>query len=85
VRLRWSDPALADLGELADRAPAQAAAVVRAAEWLAHLKTPAIGRYIPEFEALYWPVPPQGIVYNVEGDEVIIERIRDSRRRLEPW
>jgi hypothetical protein len=30
-------------------------------------------------------VPPQGIVYNVEGGEVIIERIRDSRRRLEPW
>jgi len=85
VRLRWTEPALADLIALADRAPAQAAAVVRAAEWLAQLHTPAIGRHVEGYGGLYWPVPPQGIAYTVEGGEVLIHAIHDARQRREPW
>ena len=85
MRLRWTDPALADLLELADRAPAQAAAVVRAVDWLAGLRTPAVGRYVAELDALYWPVPPQGVAYLVERGEIVILGIYDARRRRQPW
>ena len=85
MRLRWTDPALADLAELAERAPAQAAAVVRAVEWLAGLRTPAVGRYVAELGALYWPVPAQGVAYLVERGELVILGIYDGRRRGRPW
>jgi hypothetical protein len=85
LRLRWTDPALADLAELAERAPVQAAAVVRAVEWLAGLRTPAVGRYVPDLNALYWPVPPQGVAYLVEPGEIVIVGIYDARRRRQPW
>jgi len=89
LRLRWTDPALADLAELAElavRAPVQAAAVVRAVEWLAGLRTPAVGRYVPDLDALYWPVPPQGVAYLVdERGEIVIVGIYDARRRRQPW
>ena len=85
MRLRWTDPALADLAELAERAPAQAAAVVRAVEWLAGLGTPAVGRYVAELGALYWPVPPQDVAYLVERGELVILGIHDARQRRRPW
>ena len=86
MRLRWTDPALADLAELAQRAPVQAAAVVRAVEWLAGLRTPTVGRYVPDLDALYWPVPPQGVAYLVDQrGEIVIVGIYDARRRRQPW
>ena len=63
----------------------QAAAVVRAVEWLAGLSTPAVGRYVPDLDALYWPVPPQGVAYLVEPGEIVIVGIYDARRRRQPW
>ena len=48
MRLVWSPPALAQLETLAQRAPAQAGAVVAAMEWMAGLQpaSPALGRRV---------------------------------------
>jgi plasmid stabilization system protein ParE len=85
MRLRWEDRALEDLEEIANRAPVQAAAVVRAAEWLAAQQFARLGRNVPGTRQRYWPVPPLGIFYRVEPGELVIMAVADSRRRRVPW
>ena len=84
MRLRWTEQALTDLEELAERAPQQAAKVYDAAAWLARQRFPNLGRHVPGLDCRYWPVPPQGIFYLVEGDELTVLRVWDSRRRRRP-
>ena len=81
MRLDWTERSLADLEELAERAPQQAARVYDAARWLARQRFPDLGRDVPELECRYWPVPPQGIFYVVIGGELRVIRIWDMRRR----
>ncbi|MDQ6744044.1 MAG: type II toxin-antitoxin system RelE/ParE family toxin [Candidatus Dormibacteraeota bacterium] len=85
MRLRWEDGALNDLEEIAERAPVQAAAVVRAAEWLAAQQFAQLGRSVPGTGQRYWPVPPLGIFYRLESAELVIMAIADARRRRHPW
>lgn len=85
MRLNWTDDALTDLEELAERAPVQARKVLDAATWLARQRFPNLGRYVPEMECRYWAVPPQGLFYKEDGGELLVLRVYDARRRSEPW
>jgi ParE toxin of type II toxin-antitoxin system, parDE len=85
LRVDWSDEALADLEELTEWAPVQAVNVFNAVLWLGRQRFPNLGRYLPEFECRYWAVPPQGILYEVEGGVLRVLRIYDARRRRRAW
>lgn len=85
MRVDWSDEALVDLGELAERAPAQAQKVFEAVLWLGRQRFPNLGRYVPEFNCRYWAVPPQGVLYEVQGGVLRVLRIYDARRRRQAW
>jgi hypothetical protein len=85
LRLSWSDEALDDLGELAERAPVQARKVLDAATWLARQRFPNLGRYVPELDCRYWPIPPQGLFYKAEVRELLVIRVYDGRRRRKRW
>jgi plasmid stabilization system protein ParE len=85
LRLLWTDAALAQLEALADRAPAQAAAVVRAMEWMAARDMGDLGRRVPGRRRRYWPVPPQGVYYSAERGQLIVYEVRDARRRRNPF
>jgi plasmid stabilization system protein ParE len=85
VRLRWRRQARSDLRDLAQRAPAQAAAVYRTTQWLAEQKFSRLGRPVAGTDERYWPVPPQGIFYWVGRGQLVITRVLDTRRRREPW
>lgn len=86
MRLVWNRRALAGLDRLAERAPAQAAAVYEAMRWMADLDV-SLGRTVPGTSDLYWPVPPQGVFYRVseDGRDLVVVAIRDARRRRRPW
>jgi hypothetical protein len=74
------------LRALAKRAPAQADAVHRAANWLAERGMPELGRRDPGGKARrVWLVPPHEVLYVARGRTLWVMGIRDSRRRLEPW
>jgi hypothetical protein len=75
---------LADLRDLAQRAPVQAAAVHWTAQWLAEQKFSRLGHPVGGTEERYWPVPPQGIFYRVGKGELVITRVLDTRRRRQP-
>lgn len=85
MRAVWRNRAIDDLENLASRAPSQAAAVVAAVEWLAAMERAGVGRVVGAYGLRYWPVPPQGIYYYPRGDDLIVARIRDARRRRIPW
>lgn len=77
--------ALRSLAALADRAPSQARRVVDTMTWLAASGFPHQGVPIPGTrDQRYYPVPPHGVRYLVDGDELIVLRITDVRRRRKP-
>jgi hypothetical protein len=85
VRLDWSDRALHDLECAADWSLGQAEAVVNAMEWMAETGF-SLGRPIPGTEERFWPVPPLGVIYQLEGRRALrILRVIDGRRRRNPW
>ncbi len=86
MKLIWRVEALHQLEDLAERAPAQAAAVVRAAEWMAEVGW-SLGRRVRGDAGRYWPVPPQGFFYRVSPDasEIVVTAVKDARRRRRPW
>lgn len=86
MKLVWRAQALQQLEALAQRAPAQAEAVLRAAEWMVEVGY-SLGRRAPGDAGLYWPVPPQGFYYRVNPDrtELVITAVKDARRRRRTW
>ncbi len=84
MRVYWTERSLADLEELAERAPAQAARVYDAVQWLARQRFADLGRQVPELNCRYWPAPPHGVFYLVESGELKVLRIWDSRRSRGP-
>lgn len=85
LRLDWSARALYDLECAADWSRGQAEAVVNAMEWMAETGF-SLGRSVPGTEDRYWPVPPLGVVYRVEGRHLVrVLRVVDSRQRRRPW
>ncbi len=70
------------------RAPAQARAVFRTANWLARVVAVAdIGHQVPETGERYWPVPPQGIFFVADRASwtLYLTAVKDARQRREPW
>jgi len=83
VRLVWSRRALRDLERAAGWSSDQAAAVVNAMEWMAGSGF-SVGRRAGDTEERYWPVPPLGVFYRVDGDTLRVLRVIDARRRRRP-
>lgn len=51
-------------------------------EWMAETGF-SLGRPIPGTDERYWPVPPLGVIYRVEGRHALrVLRVVDSRQRL---
>lgn len=84
MRLAWSRRALRDLERAAGWSSDQAAAVVNAMEWMAGSGF-SVGRRVGDTDELYWPVPPLGAFYRVDGDTLRVLRVIDARRRRRPW
>ncbi len=59
-------------------------AAVNAMEWMAGLGF-SVGRTVSDTEERYWPVPPLGVFYRVDGDTLRVVRVIDARRRRRPW
>ena len=82
----WSPKSLRNLAVLSERAPVQEQGVLEVIKQFAARGFPDSGRPIPEHrKQRYISVPPQGVFYQVKGDDMIIIRIADSRRRKKPW
>jgi plasmid stabilization system protein ParE len=85
LRLVWTERALADLERAAEWSLPQAGAAVNAMTWMA-MTGFSLGRKMPgPGVRYYWPVPPLGAFYRVDGDTLRVLRVIDSRRRKEPW
>lgn len=84
MRLLWSTASLADLESVADWSSVQAAAVVNAMTWMATTAF-SLGHHVAGTDDLFWPVPPLGAFYRIEGDTMRVLRVIDMRRRKEPW
>jgi plasmid stabilization system protein ParE len=87
LRLLWSDDALADLDQVARRAPVQATRMVDALERLASLPFPAMHRRIrdgrPDEHLL--TVAPHVVLYSVRDDTLTVIAVMDGRRQVEAW
>jgi transposase len=84
LRLLWTEHVLSDLANAAGWSRVQAEAVVNAMTWMAETGF-SLGRRIRQSGERYWPVPPLGVVYRVQGDTMIVLEVIDARRRVEPW
>jgi hypothetical protein len=78
--LIWSPRALSQLETAAEWSRVQAAAVVDAMERLAAHGL-SLGRRVPGTDELYWPVPPLGVFYWVDGATLEVVEVVDRRRR----
>jgi hypothetical protein len=86
LKLRWTEEASRDLIELAERSPRRAAAV-DGVDGQGQAKGGfSLGRPVAnEDEDRYWPVPPLGVFYHVDGDVLVVSAVVDTRRRREAW
>lgn len=85
MRLMWADRALSDLHAVHDRAPRQAQAVVTEVEWLVASPFPGMFRRItgrPRDHVLV--VSPHIVIYRVDGDTLVLLRVIDGRRYIDP-
>ena len=54
-------------------------------EWMADTGF-SLGRSIPGTDERYWPIPPLGVIYRIEGRRRLrVIRVIDTRQRREPW
>ncbi len=81
-RLAWSEVALEELARAAAWSRPQAEAVVNAMEWMAETGF-SLGRPVEGTEELYWPVPPLGVFYALQGDLLEVLEIVDRRRKTD--
>jgi len=79
LRLVWEPPALDDLAAAADWSVLQARAVVEAMERMSQ-RGFSLGKPTGRPGIRYWPVPPLGVFYSVEGDELRVLQVVDVRR-----
>ncbi len=85
MRLMWADRALSELQTIHERAPRQAEAVVTEVEWLVASPFPAMYRRVtgrPRDHVLV--VSPHVVIYRVDEDALIVLRVIDGRRHLDP-
>ena len=87
MRVEWSDEALADLEEIAERAPRAALLVHERIVWLGELAEHGFAnlfRRYAQTDRRVVSVPPYVVIYRVRGDVLAIVRIADARRRNLP-
>jgi hypothetical protein len=85
LKLRWTEQASRDLIELAERSPRNAGAVIAAMEWMAKVGF-SLGRSVAgDIDERYWPVPPLGVFYHVEGGLLVVSAVVDTRQRRLAW
>ena len=87
MRVEWSDEALADLEEIAERAPRAALLVHERIVWLGELADLGFAnlfRSYAETDRRVLTVRPDVVIYRVRGDVLAIIRIADARRRYWP-
>jgi plasmid stabilization system protein ParE len=82
LRLVWEEAALDDLGAAAEWSQPQARAVVQEMERMSRSGF-SLGKPTGRPGIRYWPVPPLGVFYNVEGDEMRVLQVVDVRRLLQ--
>ena len=82
MKLRWTEEASQDLIRLAEHSPRRVSAVVSAMEWMARVGF-SLGRPIAGQQ--YWPVPPLGVFYRLDGDVLNVTAVVDTRQRRDPW
>jgi hypothetical protein len=82
LRLFWSELALQDLAAAADWSVPQSRAVVDEMQRMAR-RGFSLGRLTERLGVRYWPVPPLGVLYSVDGDELRVVQVVDVRRMLE--
>ena len=59
--------------------------MLAAMEWMAKVGF-SLGRAVADdVDERYWPVPPLGVYYHVEGDLLSVSSVVDSRRRQRAW
>ena len=75
---------MADLAQAAEWSSVQATAVVDAMTWMAATGF-SLGHHVAGTSDLFWPVPPLGAVYRIDGRAMHVLRVIDMRRRKEPW
>jgi len=86
LRLRWADEALSDLEAVADQAPRAAEHLLDAVEWLVESPFPAMYRRLEERRGEHvLTVPPYAVFYRIDGDELLVLTVEDSRRRPTAW
>lgn len=86
MRLLVSTKAFADLERIAERAPRQALRLITAIERLTERPFAGMHRRVegrPGEHAL--SEPPHVVFYTVQGDDVTVLSIEDSRQHWEPW
>ncbi len=84
MRLLWGTAALADLQGVAAWSLVQAEAVVNSITWMATTGF-SLGHRVAGTADLFWPVPPLGAFYRIDGTTMHVLRVVDMRRRKEPW
>jgi hypothetical protein len=79
LRLVWEEPALDDLARAAEWSIRQAREVIWEMERMS-LSGFSLGKPTGRPGVRYWPVPPLGVFYMVEGDELRVVQVVDARR-----
>jgi hypothetical protein len=61
----------------------QAEAVINSLTWMAETGF-SLGHHAAGTDDLYWPVPPLGAFYRIEGQTMHVLRVIDTRQRKGP-
>lgn len=61
-------------------APPSTASSAGGSGWIRPADRWSLGRPTLDPDLPFWPVPPQGVVYRVAGDELIVPAVIDPRR-----
>jgi len=86
VRLSWSEHALGDLEGIAERAPRAARHVFDDVVWLVSNPFPGMYRRVQgRSKDHILVVSPYVVIYRVDGDNLTVLRVLDSRRHRTPW
>ena len=86
MTLRWTDRAVDDLEDIADRAPRAAAHVYEAIVWLGRMPFPkAFRQYEDSGTERILSVAPYIVVYRVVDEDIVVLRVADARRFGARW
>lgn len=79
-RLSWTPLALDQLAAALEWSGPQGEAVVNAMEWMAATGL-SLGYRVRDTDEFYWPVPPLGVFYAIDGGTLEVVEVADRRCR----